>query len=233
MTSIFFVETKMATGYIRGTDEKQSVTIMDPRWKHPFSAVISGPSMSGKTEFVKTFINYINEMCDTQIEDIYWHYGACKPTNIKKAVCFKPGFPDTEDLQDSTLPKLLVIDDMMSHNDPKLADLFTKGCHHYNISVFYITQNIFHQGKGKRDVSLNAHYMVCFKNPRDKAQIRHLAYQVCPENPLFLQEAYTDATSEPHGYLLLDLKQDTPDEYRFRTNIFPSDSVNYVYVSRK
>lgn len=170
-------------------------------------------------------------MCDTSFGGIFWYYGACQPTNIKVPVCFKQGLPDIEDY---SLPKLLVIDDMMGcKNYEQIVDLFTKGCHHGNISVFFITQNIFHQARGQRDISLNAHYIVCFKNPRDKAQIRHLARQICPENPLFLQEAYTDATSEPHGYLLLDLKQDTPDEYRFRTNIFPTDSVKYVYVCRK
>lgn len=170
-------------------------------------------------------------MCNTEFKEIFWHYGTYKPSGIKIPVCFKEGLPDFEE---SLIPRLLIIDDMMlCKDDGKIVDLFTRGCHHGNTSVFFITQNIFHQGKGQRDISLNAHYIVCFKNPRDKAQIRHLAHQICPEKPLFLQEAYTDATSEPHGYLLLDLKQDTPDEYRFRTNIFPTDSVKYVYIYRK
>lgn len=206
---------------------------MDPRWKHPFSAIISGPSMAGKSQFVKSFINNMDRMCDAIFSDVYWYYGACKPSNINVTVNFKQGLPHIEELEDIGAPKLVVIDDMMNHTDTKIADLFTKGCHHCNISVFYITQNIFHQGRGQRDISLNAHYIVCFKNPRDKAQIRHLAHQICPDNPRFLQDAYTDATSQPHGYLLMDLKQDTPDEYRFRTKIFPSDPVNYVYISRK
>jgi hypothetical protein len=172
-------------------------------------------------------------MCDTIFAEVYWYYGACKPSNIDVNVCFKQGLPVMEDLEDTGLPKLVVIDDMMNNTNQNVVDLFTKGCHHCNISVFYITQNIFHQGRGQRDISLNAHYLVCFKNPRDKAQIRHLATQIWPDNPRFIQEAYADATSEPHGYLLMDLKQDTPDEYRFRTKIFPSDAVNYVYVSRK
>ena len=55
-----------------------------------------------------------------------------------------------------------------------------------------------------------------------------------PENKLFLQESYNDATSQPHGYLLLDLKQDTPDQIRFRTNIFPGDnSYQIVYTPLK
>ncbi|KAF4528101.1 hypothetical protein B566_EDAN014534 [Ephemera danica] len=37
--------------------------------------------------------------------------------------------------------------------------------------------------------------------------------QLCPANPKFIQQAYIDATSRPFGYLFLDLKQKTPDEY--------------------
>jgi hypothetical protein len=49
------------------------------------------------------------------------------------------------------------------------ASLFTKKSHHRNISVMYIEQNLFHKGKNHRTISLNAHYMVLFKNPRDEA----------------------------------------------------------------
>ena len=97
----------------------------------------------------------------------------------------------------------------------------------------FITQNVFRQGKGQRDISLNAHYIVVFQNLRDHAQIRHLSRQIYPEDLLFLQEAYHDATSEPFGYLLLDLKQDTPENCRFRTGIFPDDDYHCVYVSKK
>jgi len=205
---------------------------MDPRWKHPFSAIISGPSGSGKTIFVLDFIKHLADMCDTNFSSIYWYYGKYKPEAIALPICFREGLPQLEET-DVHSPKLVIIDDLMRESDDRVVDLFTKGCHHGNTSVFFMTQNLFHQGKGQRDISLNAHYIVCFKNPRDKAQIRHLAQQVYPEKPLFLQEAFNDATSKPHGYLLLDMKQETPDDYRFRTDIFPTDKVNYVYVPNK
>uniref|UniRef100_A0ABD2WZR4 Uncharacterized protein n=1 Tax=Trichogramma kaykai TaxID=54128 RepID=A0ABD2WZR4_9HYME len=118
-----------------------------------------------------------------------------------------------------------------SNND--VLDLFTKGSHHKNLSVIFLTQNIFHQGKGQRDISLNTKYIVLFKNPRDRAQIWHLAQQVFPEDPKFLVEAFTDATRLPHSYLFLDLTQSTRDELRFRSCIFPDDDKNYAYVSKK
>jgi len=206
---------------------------MDLRWKHPFTAIVAGPSGSGKSHFVMKFIASIDEMCDAEFENIFWHYSEWQPGyNNLKNITFKEGIPDMSDF-DGSRSNLIIIDDLMRESDGRVVDLFTKGCHHRNISVFYITQNLFHQGKGARDISLNAHYIVCFKNPRDRAQIRHLAQQVFPENSKFIQESYSDATAKPHGYLVLDMKQSTPDEIRFRADIFPDDVYNYVYVPKK
>ncbi|KAF4530428.1 hypothetical protein B566_EDAN015259, partial [Ephemera danica] len=44
--------------------------------------------------------------------------------------------------------------------------------------------------------------------------------QVCPENAKFLQESFADTTSKPHSYLQFDMKQNTPEAFRFRTDIF-------------
>ena len=45
---------------------------------------------------------------------------------------------------------LIVIDDQMieAGKDNRIVNLFTKGSHHRNLSVIYIVQNLFHQGKG-------------------------------------------------------------------------------------
>jgi hypothetical protein len=81
-------------------------------------------------------------------------------------------------------------------------------------------------------MSLNAHYIVLFKNPRDANQIATLARQMYPGKSKFLIEAFKDATEKPYGYSLIDLKPDTGENIRVRTNIFPDDEKNYVYVPR-
>ena len=48
--------------------------------------------------------------------------------------------------------------------DLRIVDLFTKGCHHRNVSILYLTQNVFPQGKACRDISLNTQYLVLFNN---------------------------------------------------------------------
>ena len=73
--------------------------------------------------------------------------------------------------------------------------------------------------------------MVLFKNPRDASIIGHLAKQMYPGQSQFLKEAYHDATCHPYGYLLIDLKQSTPDALRLRTDLFSSQAVG-VYTPK-
>ncbi len=111
-----------------------------------------------------------------------------------------------------------------------MTDLFTKKSHHSNTSVIYLVQNLFPKHKESRTISLNAQYMLVFKNPRDASQITHLAKQMYPGRVKFVQEAFKNATTVPYGYLLVDLKQDTPEDMRLRTTILPDDAVQYVYI---
>lgn len=171
---------------------------------------------------------------DTLDADTRAAYDGCREDTALAKIEFHEGLPDPDAYShDNECKKLIIIDDLMRESSNGIiVDLFTKGSHHKNISVMFLTQNIFHQGSGQRDISLNANYIVVFKNPRDRAQIQHLARQVFPENPKFLVEAYHDASARPHGYLLLDLKQSTPDDYRFRTGIFPDDERSEVYTPK-
>ena len=53
-----------------------------------------------------------------------------------------------------------------------------------------------------------------------------------PGHLKLVQEAFKEATSVPYGYLLVDLKQDTPEDMRLRTTIFPDDGVQYMYLPK-
>ena len=41
--------------------------------------------------------------------------------------------------------------------------------------------------------------------------------------------SYEDATSRPHGYLILDLKQTTDDQQRLKTNILPGEIAKFLH----
>jgi len=78
-------------------------------------------------------------------------------------------------------------------------------------------------------VSLNAHYMVLFKNQGDASQFANLARQMYPKTSQFAVEAYKDATREPYSYLLVDLRPEQDEDLRLRSNI-SSRETHHVYV---
>ena len=201
-----------------------AVESMDVRWKHPFTCVVAGPTGSGKSYFVKDFIAHLSHMVTPVPEEVVWCYGEWQPLyEHMPGVVFVEGLPDD---MDTWTPKsrLLIIDDLMQEADGRVTKLFTKGSHHRNMSVIYIVQNLFDKNKEHRTISLNAHYLVVFKNPRDASQIVHLAKQMYPGRTRYLQDAFKQATHNPHGYLLIDSTQYTPDHLRLRSNIFSPTS---------
>jgi hypothetical protein len=50
-----------------------------------------------------------------------------------------------------------------------------------------------------------------------------------PRRTQFFLEAFARATARPHGYTVIDMKQNTPDILRLRTFIFP-DEEQKAYV---
>ena len=198
------------------------------KFKHPFTCICSGPTGSGKTTFVQNVLKY--NMIQPPPEKIVW---LGTPITME-GVEFHSDIPeDIEDKFNSEDNNLLIIDDLMTqcHSDERMTRLFSVGSHHKNLSIVFIIHNLFHQGREMRNMSLNSHYIILLKNPRDSQQIATLARQIYPADWRFLVEAYEEATSKPHGYLVLDLKPDTPDMLRIRTAIFPHES-QIVYINK-
>jgi len=156
-----------------------------------------------------------------------------KSSSLHKNVSFHEGVPQNF-CNEHGKPCLRILDDLLKEVYLKDAcDLFTKGSHHRNISFILITQNLFHQGRFCRDISLNAKYLVALKNVRDKSQFQYLARQVHPEDSDSLYNWYLEATERLHGYLILDFAQDTDDGLRYRTNVFPDEYPPIIYMLTK
>jgi hypothetical protein len=191
--------------------------------------MVVGPTQCGKTQFVIKMIESANTI-SPQPERIVWCFGSYQDAFRNMVdVEFIEGMPDC-DLLDGRRT-LLIIDDLMCETDGRITKLFTKGSHHKNASVVYISQNLFNKNKENRNISLNTHYLVLFKNPRDSSQVNHLGRQIFPDAVKYFKEAFVDSTSRPYGYLLIDLKPTTPDKLRLRTDIFPNEQT-IVYVKR-
>lgn len=205
------------------------------------SMCISGETGSGKTRFVYRLLTHLDEMYVKEPpKRILYCYGIHQPlfdkieqhiSNLK----LHHGLPSNETIQDLTSDRqhtLIVLDDLMHRvvQDVDMELLFTQGCHHRRLSVIFITQNIFPRGSKSRTIALNTYYLVLMKNMRNASQISVLGRQLYPGRSKLLIDAYTDATKQAFGYLVVDTSPQGNDKYRLRTNIFPEEEP-VVYTS--
>jgi GTPase SAR1 family protein len=208
------------------------ICIMDVRLKHPFTCAVAGPTGCGKTLFVFRLIRHASQVIDPPSQKIVYCYGEFQPLFSEfPDVEFQEGLPDVGRF-DGRFRCLLILDDLMNEANQNVCDWFTKLSHHRDVSVVFVTQNLFHRNRFVRTMNLNTHYLVLLKNPRDAIQASVLARQVYPGRSKFVVEAYKDATKNPYGYLLIDLRPETYESYRVRTNIFPDDDRQYAYVPK-
>ena len=164
---------------------------MDTRWKHPWNSMLSGPTGCGKTVYVQKFLKYIDSVSNTRFDRIILYYSEWQSgyRDLGKDTEFREGLPQSNDWMNNPKPKLIIIDDLMreSSSGGVIVNLFTKGSHHINLSVIFITQNVFHQGKGQHDIFERAVHCHIQKSTRSSTDTP-LARQVYPENPCFLEE---------------------------------------------
>lgn len=209
---------------------------MDLRFQHPFTALIVGGTGSGKTFLIKQIIEHRQEMFNTSFEKIVYYYSEWQDLFVDLTtshhVEFRQELPLLEDHPRGQGAKLLIVDDFMQEiktHQKEFLNFFVKGSHHRNLSIFFLSQCLFPDGM--RQMSLNAHYILIFKAPRDRAQIRTFCLQVNPEHWRALLEAYEDATRAGYSYILFDFKPSQRDHLRIRTKILPTETP-VVYVPR-
>jgi hypothetical protein len=140
---------------------------------HPFTGVCSGPTGSGKTELMKNIILNIDKMMTPVPSKIIWYFAELQPQledELNHVVDFRQGMPELNEFS-GEFPILIIVDDFMTECNAEIGKLFTKGSHHRNLSVWFLMQNFFHKGKEIRTITLNAQYIILFKNPRDTQQL--------------------------------------------------------------
>ena len=195
--------------------------------------IIAGSSNSGKTQLTTNLaLKYANKFDIIIICGIAQHDLEKSAIDIQVKV-----FPDIVNpfdyVDDHNKSKglLYILDDcfLEASQNRYVVDAFTKG-RHSNISIIFITQNLFFSGKHARNISLNASHYILTKT-RDRGQIELLGRQLFGKNKASdFGEIYKKALYvRNYGYLLIDLAATTSEELQLRTNIVGEPPFELVY----
>ena len=116
-------------------------------FKHPFNMIIGGASGSGKTEWICKFMDHYRYLIYPQIEHVLYCYGVYNPAVLalqQKGAETIMGLPTESQIREREKPLLLILDDLMMEAKSEFMDLlFTRGSHHWGVSVIFLTQNMF------------------------------------------------------------------------------------------
>ena len=195
------------------------------RW--PFAAIVAAPSMGGKTKWVQSLFERQQEMISPSPDRIIWIYGQWQPAYEEMLrslpnIQFTRGIPanlDDPHFLDTSQRHLLVFDDVMNDlgKNEAVTNLYTKGCHHRNLSVITLLQNFYHPATVT--MRRNSHYLVLFDMPGDQQVINTISQRMYPDNPKYLLTHWKQAVAMPYGQLVVDLRPNTSRDERLQINI--------------
>lgn len=212
-------------------------------WQHPFRAIISGSSGTGKTFWLLKQL----QNKDSPFDSIIWvapDYSLEQQKlknfyrNMKDKVdlYFVEGL-DTEKIDEilnknfkEGLQTAIVLDDLMYQENEYINNLFTSG-RHKNASIIELTQRLFNSSKSRTN-RLNTNYFVIFSYP-DKSEFASLARQISPNKYKKIIDVYEQVTKDKHKALIIDLnthtlnvKPEIKDLLKFRNTEWKNSIVN-------
>lgn len=216
----------------------------DARLQNPCSILLTGASNCGKTTLALSILDnidilFVDPRCKQNVIYFYKQWNPSFDRFNEKGIVksWRNHLPTTQEVVDACSPydsSIICIDDWQQDYNTDILELFTIYAHHCNLVLICLCQSLFQQGnKIFRQISLNATYLIVFKNCRDKTQIRTLGSQFAPGNK-WLVSAFMDITKDkPYSYMLMDLHPRTPESLRIRTNIIPEHGILTVYQENR
>ena len=149
-------------------------------------------------------------MVDPSLERVTWYYGEWQSAYENLDI---PNLHLEEGLPtyfDASKRNIVVLDDLMAETDERVTNLFTKKYHHctYIRHIYRAKPVSKKQGETHNQFELTVHSGVqesagCVAND-------YIGQPDVPRSSQVCQEAFADATSTLYGYILVDLKQETP-----------------------
>ena len=185
------------------------------------NCIIFGMSGAGKTRFILDVIK--NKLVHPFPEKIYYMFSVSQKfmetwnSTETTQITFIKGL-DFEQM-DTSEPSMLVIDDLILSTNAQVAEMFILGSHHKRISIFYLTQSLFHNDNIYRTMSNNSHYMVLFYSLRNTRQLNTLARQIFAGKDLKRAlNAYKRASENNRGFILFSFSPLLPQELAILTD---------------
>lgn len=162
--------------------------------QNPCNIILAGPSGSGKTHKILNILRQRKFIFSDNPQHVILFYSVWQKIydvmlNELLVDEFIEEMPDDKQIK-NLLTKhkssCLIFDDLAQNINSSIEKLFTVNSHHYNCTIFLLTQNLFSKNKVWRTISLNCHYFLLTRNPRDPSQISHLSSQIFPRKKNFL-----------------------------------------------
>ena len=194
--------------------------------------MVIGPTNCGKTYWINRLLE--NDMFTQPVASILYCYGVYQDfyyqmrdnPSIRAPLHFHKGLPLQEDIDNLYNGEfhIIVLDDLMEKivKSIEMQELFTKYCHHRNMTAIMVSQNVFQKGPNARTISLNTHIHVLFANKRDEAQVSILVHQLfCSKMKKKFLFMYDEHMKQCHAYLVRDCTPQYTSKIKVHADIFP------------
>ena len=186
------------------------------RWNDdptPSSVIIAGTSGSGKSELVEQWLRYQN-VFQVKPKTLVYAYDRWQARfdrmQKKDGLRFHCGLPDPSHLTKwfgPTSGGVLLLDDLMEEGgqDKRVLDLFTKDSHHRNITVLYLTQDLFPLANSPRQLIAMPITLWPSKTHGIKRAYGPFYCKPFPDRWRQVLRLFKRVTSRPFEYLMLDV----------------------------
>lgn len=204
------------------------------------NCMLVGFTQSGKTHLCAEIVKHRERLYTEKFDKVVWLYQHWQPTfevlQETDEVVFTKDFSKVQELAaDSSERTLIILDDVIVQllkNSISILQLFLEGSHHCNNTIILQSQSLY--VPGCRLIQINTHYLVVFRLYRDISSIYKLAFQIDPRHTKTIFEIYNHAVnSRPYGTFVSCNHPKDNDLLRFRSSVFPWQSLSYIYRIQK
>ena len=205
---------------------QKGISSIEVRFRHPTRIIVAGPSGCGKTVLMTTMLKKGNHgvFFDCPLEQIVWCYTAWQDAYDPleaQGVIFHKGIPEKgfDSLFTKKAPddktNVLVLDDLMREaaGNKIILDIFSTHAHHSNITTFYLTQNIYHQGSHSVDITRNTTYIIMFLTLQNMLPLRYVLGTFLTKDKVnkVMEQIYRKTQGSPYNHVLIDMHPLTTD----------------------